>query len=130
MWEAMDFAGKLAKVSTMDPTVLPAKDLLRMATIEGAMAMKLDDQIGSLEPGKRADLVAVDLVRAGTQPVWDLFSTLVYTVKESDVSLTMVEGRVLWDGKRVTSLDEAKVIRDAREWREKIAATLATPAAK
>ena len=129
MWEAMDFAGKLAKVSTMDPTVLPAKDLLRMATIEGARAMKLDDRIGSLEPGKRADLVAVDLVRAGTQPVWDLFSTLVYTVKESDVSLTMVEGRVLWDGKRVTSLDEAKVIQDAREWREKIAASLAAPAA-
>src|SRR5664279_2238333 len=128
MWEAMDFAGKLAKVSTMDPTVLPAKDLLRMATIEGARAMKLDDRIGSLEPGKRADLVAVDLVRAGTQPVWDLFSTLVYTVKESDVSLTMVEGRVLWDGKRVTSLDEAKVIQDAREWREKIAASLAAAA--
>ena len=64
MWEAMDFAGKLAKVSTMDPTVLPAKDLLRMATIEGARAMKLDDRIGSLEAGKRADLVAVDLVRA------------------------------------------------------------------
>jgi hypothetical protein len=61
--------------------------------------------------------------------VWDLFSTLVYAVKESDVSLTMVEGRVLWDGKRVTSLDEAKVIQDAREWREKIAASLAAPAA-
>jgi len=129
MWEAMDFAGKLAKVSAMDPTVLPARDLLRMATIEGARAMKMDDRIGSLERGKRADLVAVDLVRAGTQPVWDLFSTLVYVVKESDVSLTMVEGRVLWDGKRVTSLDEAKVIRDAEAWRKKIAASLAAPAA-
>ena len=68
MWEAMDFAGKLAKVSTMDPTALPAKDLLRMATIEGARAMKMDDRIGSLEPGKRADLVAVDLSGARTQP--------------------------------------------------------------
>ena len=95
----MDFAGKLAKVSTMDPTALPAKDLLRMATIEGARAMKMDDRIGSLEPGKRADLVAVDLSGARTQPLWDVFSTLVYAVKESDVSLTMVEGRVLWDGR-------------------------------
>lgn len=129
MWEAMDFAGKLAKVSTMDATALPAKDLLRMATIEGARAMKLDDRIGSLEAGKRADLVAVDLVRAGTQPVWDLLSTLVYAVKESDVSLTMVEGRVLWNGTRVTTLDEASVIREAEEWRKRIAASLAAPAA-
>ena len=129
MWEAMDFAGKLAKVSTMDPTALPAKDLLRMATIEGARAMKLDDRIGSLEAGKRADLVAVELGSAGTTPVWDLTSTLVYTVKESDVSLTMVEGKVLWDGRRVTTLDEAKVVRDADAWRKKIAASLATPAA-
>jgi len=129
MWEAMDFAGKLAKVSTMDPTVLPAKDLLRMATIEGARAMKLDEKIGSLEKGKRADLVAVDLVRAGTAPVWDLFSTLVYVVKESDVSLTMVEGRVLWNGTRVTTLDEASVVRDAEVWRKRIAASLAAPAA-
>jgi 5-methylthioadenosine/S-adenosylhomocysteine deaminase len=128
MWEAMDFAGKLAKVSTMDPTALPAKDLLRMATIEGARAMKLDDRIGSLEVGKRADLVAVDLGKARTQPVWDLYSTLVYAAKESDVSLTMVEGRVLWNGTRVTTLDEAKVIRDAEEWHRKIAASLAAPA--
>lgn len=129
MWEAMDFAGKLAKVSTMDPTALPAKDLLRMATIEGARAMKLDGRIGSLEAGKRADLVAVELGGAGTTPVWDLYSTLVYAAKESDVSLTMVEGRVLWDGKRVTTLDEAKVVREAVEWRKKIAASLAAPAA-
>jgi 5-methylthioadenosine/S-adenosylhomocysteine deaminase len=128
MWEAMDFAGKLAKVSTMDPTALPAKDLLRMATIEGARAMKLDGRIGSLEAGKRADLVAVDLGKARTRPVWDLYSTLVYAVKESDVSLTMVEGRVLWDGRRVTTLDEAKVIRDAEEWRRKVAASLAPQA--
>jgi 5-methylthioadenosine/S-adenosylhomocysteine deaminase len=129
MWEAMDFAGKLAKVSTMDPTALPARDLLRMATIEGARAMKLEEKIGSLEAGKRADLVAVDLVRAGTQPIWQLDSTLVYAAKESDVSLTMVEGRVLWDGVRVRTLDEPKVVRDAGEWRKKIAASLAAPAA-
>ena len=129
MWEAMDFAGKLAKVSTMDPTALPAKVLLRMATIEGARAVKMDDRIGSLEPGKRADLVAVDLSGARTQPLWDVFSTLVYAVKERDVSLTMVEGRVLWDGARIATVDEARVVRDAEEWRKRIAASLAASAA-
>jgi 5-methylthioadenosine/S-adenosylhomocysteine deaminase len=130
MWEAMDFAGKLAKVSTMDPTALPAKDLLRMATIEGARAMKMDDRIGSLEAGKRADLVAVDLSGPRTQPLWDVLSTLVYAVKESDVSLTMVEGRVLWDGRTVRTIDAAKTLREAEEWRIRIAASLKEPAAK
>jgi 5-methylthioadenosine/S-adenosylhomocysteine deaminase len=124
MWEAMDFAGKLAKVSTMDPTALPAKSLLRMATIEGARALKMDDRIGSLEEGKRADLVAVDLSSARTQPIWDLFSTLVYAVKESDVSLTMVEGRVLWDGARFLTIDAAQATRLARDWRKRIATSL------
>ncbi len=91
--------------------------------------MKMDDRIGSLEPGKRADLVAVDLSGARTQPLWDVFSTLVYAVKERDVSLTMVEGRVLWDGARIATVDEAKVVRDAEEWRKRIAASLAASAA-
>ena len=130
MWEAMDFAGKLAKVSTMDPTALPARDLLRMATIEGARAMKMDDRIGSLETDKRADLVAVDLSVARTRPLWDVFSTLVYAVKEGDVSLTMVEGRVLWDGRSVRTIDAAKTLREAEEWRRKIAASLSEPVPK
>jgi len=130
MWEAMDFAGKLAKVSTMDPTALPAKELLRMATIEGARAMKMDDRIGSLETGKRADLVAVDLSGARTQPLWDVFSTLVYAVKEGDVSLTMVDGRVLWDGRIVRTVDAAKTLREAEEWRSRIAASLKVTAVK
>ena len=130
MWEAMDFAGKLAKVSTMDPTALPAKELLRMATIEGARAMKMEDRIGSLETGKRADLIAVDLSGARTQPLWDVFSTLVYAVKEGDVSLTMVEGRVLWDGRTVRTVDAAKTLREAEEWRSRIAASLKVTAAR
>jgi 5-methylthioadenosine/S-adenosylhomocysteine deaminase len=130
MWEAMDFAGKLAKVSTMDPTALPAKELLRMATIEGARAMKLDDRIGSLEAGKRADLIAVDLSGPRTRPLWDLFSTLVYAVKEGDVVLTMVEGRVLWDGRTVRTVDAAKTLREAEEWRGRIAESLKGTAAK
>jgi 5-methylthioadenosine/S-adenosylhomocysteine deaminase len=67
----------------------------------------------------------VDLGSSRTSPVWDLYSTLVYAVKASDVSLTMVDGRVLWDGVRVRTLDEAKVVRDADEWRKKVAASLA-----
>jgi len=125
MWEAMDFAGKLAKVSALDPTVLPARELLRMATIEGAKALGLGAVTGSLEVGKAADLIAVDLDAPRTSPVYDVASALVYSAKESDVSLTMVEGRVLWDGARWTTLDAAAAMRDAEQWRAKISASLA-----
>ena len=101
-----------------------------MATIEGARAMKMEDRIGSLETGKCADLIAVDLSGARTQPLWDVFSTLVYAVKEGDVSLTMVEGRVLWDGRTVRTVNAAKTLREAEEWRSRIAASLKGTAAK
>jgi 5-methylthioadenosine/S-adenosylhomocysteine deaminase len=131
MFEAMDFAGKLAKVSTMDPTVLPARELLKMATIEGARALGMEDRIGSIEVGKEADLIAVDLNEPRTRPVYDITSSLVYAAKESDVSLTVVDGSVLWDayGKRWRTLDAMAILKAAAEWREKITKSLAPPPA-
>jgi 5-methylthioadenosine/S-adenosylhomocysteine deaminase len=124
MFEAMDFAGKLAKVSTMDPTALPARELLKMATIEGAKALRLDKKIGSLEVGKAADLIAVDFVEPRTRPIYDVVSTLVYAAKESDVSLTVVDGKVLWDRPKWRTIEPIQVIKAAGEWREKIMKSL------
>lgn len=124
MFDAMDFAGKLAKVSAHDPTALTAPELLRMATIEGAKALGLDRLVGSLEAGKRADLIVVDLEKAHVQPVFDLPSTVVYASRAGDVSLTVVDGKVLWDGVRARTLDEAKVLAAAKVWREKIRKSL------
>ena len=124
MLDAMDFAGKLAKVAALDPTPLTAPELLRMATIDGAKALGLDRLVGSLEPGKRADLIVVDLENAHAQPVFDLPSTVVYASRAGDVSLTVVDGKVLWDGKRVRTLDEAKVLAAAKEWRGKVLKSL------
>ncbi len=130
MWEAMDFAGKLAKVAALDPTVLPARDLLRMATIDGARALGLEKVTGSLEAGKAADLIAVDLSVPRTHPVYDLASALVYSVKESDVSLTVVGGKILWDGARFRSVDAAAAEKTADEWRDRIRKSLGETAAK
>jgi len=124
MFEAMDFAGKLAKVSAMDPTVLPARELLKMATFEGAKALRLDKKIGSLEVGKAADLIAVDLVEPRTRPIYDISSTLVYAAKESDVSLTVVDGKVLWDRPKWRTIEPLQVIKTSGEWREKIMKSL------
>ncbi len=130
MWEAMDFAGKLAKVTALDPTVLPARDLLRMATIEGARALGLERKIGSLEPGKAADLIAVDLNAPRTRPIYDIASALVYSVKESDVSLTVVDGKVLWDGRTWRRADARAALQAAADWRERIQRSLREVPAK
>ena len=129
LFEAMDFAGKLAKVSTSDPTVLPARDLVVAATRSGARALGLGDRIGSIEAGKRADFVAVSTAGAHVQPFTDLYSTLVYSAKASDVTDVWVDGRRLLASGRPTTLDERAVLEVARRWRARVEKSLAAPEA-
>ena len=124
MFEAMDFAGKLAKVSTGDPTVLPAPQIVFAATRGGAAVLGLSDRIGSLAPGKRADIIAVDVRRAHIQPFDDVYSTLVYSVKASDVTDVWVEGRRLLSGGRPLTLDRTAVLAAASRWRQRVRASL------
>jgi 5-methylthioadenosine/S-adenosylhomocysteine deaminase len=130
MFEAMDFAGKLAKVAAADPTVLPAAVLVRAATRGGAEALGLGDRIGSLAPGKRADFIVVGTRNPHVEPAEDVYSTLVYSAKASDVTDVWVEGRRLLAAGRPTTLDEPAILEAARRWRARIRASLAPPAAK
>ncbi len=124
MFEAMDFAGKLAKVSSNDPTVLPAREIVAAATREGARALGLGDRAGSLEPGKRADIVAVETRTAHEEPFEDVYSTLVYSAKTADVTDVWVDGKRLLSNRRCTTLDEKTVIAAAVRWRKKVRSTL------
>jgi 5-methylthioadenosine/S-adenosylhomocysteine deaminase len=124
MFEAMDFAGKLAKVSTGDPTVLPAREILAAATREGARTLGLGDRTGSLEPGKRADIVALDSRTAHEQPFEDVYSTLVYSAKTADVTDVWVDGKHLLAGRRCTTLEEKTVLDAAITWRKKVRESL------
>jgi len=128
MFEAMDFAGKLAKVSTGDPTVLPAREIVAAATREGARALGLGEQTGSLEPGKRADIVAVDTRTAHEEPFEDVYSTLVYSAKTSDVTDVWVDGKPLLANRRCLTLDKKTVLDAAVRWRKKVRGTLTAPA--
>jgi 5-methylthioadenosine/S-adenosylhomocysteine deaminase len=125
MFESMDFAGKLAKVSTGDPTVLSARQLVAAATRGGAAVLGLQNRIGSLEPGKRADFIVVDTRQAHIQPFEDVYSALVYSVKASDVIDVWVEGRHLLTGGRPTTLDARAVLEDANRLRRKVRESLA-----
>jgi 5-methylthioadenosine/S-adenosylhomocysteine deaminase len=114
MFEAMRQAAYLAKLQTMDPRALPAATVVRMATIEGARALGLDAEIGSLEAGKRADLITVSMTSARQTPLYDPLSHLVYVTRGEDVRTTIVNGRVLMRDRRVLTLNEADVLDEAR----------------
>jgi 5-methylthioadenosine/S-adenosylhomocysteine deaminase len=125
MWEEMDTAAKLHKVMSGDPKVVTALEALEMATIRGARALHLDGETGSLETGKRADLLVVDIDDLNQLPLYNVYSQLVYATKAADVRTVVVEGRVLMRDRKLLTLDEESIKRDARAWRERIARSLA-----
>ena len=122
MFEEIDLALKLHKITSGDPKILAARDGVEMATIGGARALHLEDEIGSLEPGKRADLIVLATDAPWAQPLYDVYSHLAYALKGTDVVTTIVNGRVLMEDGRMLTLDTAAVAAHAREYRERIAA--------
>jgi 5-methylthioadenosine/S-adenosylhomocysteine deaminase len=124
LFEEMDLAAKLQKVTTGNPQALPATAALEMATIRGARALGMEKEIGSLEAGKRADMIMVRIDRPNAVPLYDAISQMVYTLKGSDVRDVMVEGRpVVRDG-RILTLNEPQILAKAAEYKAKISASL------
>lgn len=120
LFREMHVAALLAKAVAKDATALPALDVLAMATINGARAMGLGELTGSLEPGKAADLIAVDLSRLGGEPVYHPESQLVYTGADAGVTHVWVDGRLLFRHGQLLSLDSDAVLNRARRWRDRI----------
>ncbi|HEX7957623.1 MAG TPA: amidohydrolase, partial [Pyrinomonadaceae bacterium] len=118
MWEAMDYAAKLHKLSAGDPKVVTAEEALAMATVGGARALHMEGDIGSLEEGKRADLVLVDLDSLHQTPRYSVYSHLVYATKAGDVRTVVIEGRVVMRDRRLLTLDETAIKQKARAIRE------------
>jgi len=124
MFEEMLTAALLAKHGSGDPTVAPAAAVLEMATLGGARALGMEDRIGSLEPGKRADLVVVGLDEPRLHPLYDPVSHLVYAAKGADVRDVVVEGRVIMRDRRVITLDEKAVLAEADRLRDQVRRSL------
>jgi len=114
MFEAMRQASFLAKHVTRDPTAVPAQAALDMATIGGARALHMEQRIGSLAAGKRADLITVSMRTARQTPMYDPISHLVYTTRGDDVRTTIVNGKVLMKERQVRTLNRETVIADAK----------------
>ena len=120
MFGEMQSAALLAKLVSEDATALPASDALAMATINGARALGLEDRIGSLEVGKQADLIAVDLGGPETQPLYNPVSQLVYACNGSQVSHSWIAGQPVLQARALTRIDLPALTARARSWQQKI----------
>jgi 5-methylthioadenosine/S-adenosylhomocysteine deaminase len=124
LMEEMDLAAKLQKLVRNDPQALSAKQSFEMATIGGARVLGMEKEIGSLETGKRADLISIDLDAPNAVPMYDVYSQLVYSLKGSNVIDVIVNGREVVRDKRCLTLDQKVVVDRARDYGMKVAASL------
>ena len=124
MWEEMRLASFLQKVEQMNPEVLSATEVLTMATRGGAAAIGLGDSVGSLEPGKRADLIQVAFEDVHHVPTYDIISHLVYVTDEQDVATVIVDGKILMKDRELLTIDTGRVRTEATELAARIQAAL------
>ncbi len=122
----MDSAAKLAKVHRLDPTALDAVTVMRMGTIEGARALGMDHLIGSIEVGKKADIIVVDTDRPHLTPLYNPYSQLVYAATGADVCHTMINGEVLMRDRQLQTLDLSEVLAEARVQAKRVMAWVKT----
>lgn len=127
MFEAVRQAALLHKLETRDPRTLAAEVALAMATIDGARALGMADRIGSIEPGKRADLIVVEMLSPRQTPMYDPISHLVYATHGDDVRTTIVEGKIVMRDRKVLTLDERAVLAEARKMAGTVRAAVGQP---
>jgi len=114
MFEEMKTAALLQKIRYMDPTVLPAQQVVGMATMDGAKALGLEKTVGSLEVGKKADIILIDFRKPHLTPLHDPYANIVYSAQGSDVDTVIVNGKILMEERKVETLDELEVMQKAQ----------------
>ncbi len=127
LMEEMDLAAKLAKITKMDPLALNAKAVVEMATIDGARALHMEKEIGSLEAGKKADIILISLDEPNAVPMYDIYAQLAYALKGSDVETVVIGGKVVMRDRKLLTVNEEAAIAKAREYKKTIAASLGLP---
>ncbi len=120
MFEEIKAATWLQKVDYGDPTILSAQEVLRLATIEGAKLLQIDDQVGTLQVGKKADMILIDMKKPHLQPIHHLESLLAYSVTGADVDTTIVNGRILMKHRRLLTIKEEELYRQVTERAKRI----------
>jgi 5-methylthioadenosine/S-adenosylhomocysteine deaminase len=124
LMEEIDLAAKLAKISKMNPLALNALAVVEMATIDGAKALHMENEIGSLDKGKKADLILIGLDEPNAVPMYEIYAQIAYALKGSDVQTVMIGGRVVMRDRKLLTVNEAEAIAKAREYKKTVAASL------
>jgi 5-methylthioadenosine/S-adenosylhomocysteine deaminase len=124
MVEEAASAARLQKITRGDPKALSARDVLEMATLGGARALGMEDRIGTIEPGKRADVIVIDLQQPKSQPVYSVESAIVYAASGSSVVTTICDGKVLMRNRKVLTVDVPAAVAKAKEYRDKVRKSL------
>jgi len=121
LFQEMDLAAKLQKISNMEPTHMDARTVLKMATSQGARVLGLEREIGTIEKGKKADLIVVDTNRPHLVPLYHPVSNLVYSANGADVRDVIVDGRILMKERKFQTLDAEEIMAKVREFARRIA---------
>jgi 5-methylthioadenosine/S-adenosylhomocysteine deaminase len=124
LMEEIDLAAKLAKISKMNPLALNAKSVVEMATIDGARALHMEKEIGSLEAGKKADLVLISLNEPNAVPMYEIYAQIAYSLKGSDVATVIIGGKIVMQDHLLLTVDERKVMEKAREYGKSVKSSL------
>jgi 5-methylthioadenosine/S-adenosylhomocysteine deaminase len=124
LMEEIDLAAKLAKISKMDPLALNAKSVVEMATIDGARALHMEKEIGSLEAGKKADLILISLNEPNAVPMYEVYAQIAYSLKGSDVATVIIGGKIVMQSHLLLTVDEHKVLEKAREYGKSVKSSL------
>jgi 5-methylthioadenosine/S-adenosylhomocysteine deaminase len=125
LFQEMNIAAKLQKVTRMDPRALPARQVVEMATIGGARALHLDKQIGSLETGKQADIVLIGTGATHSTPMYNVYSQLVYALNAHDVRTVVIAGKIVMENREMRTMDKPGILAKAHEYQRRISASLA-----
>ena len=115
MFETLKIAALLQKLAYQNPTVMPAYEVLKMATINGAKALGIGESMGSLEVGKKADIVLIDLSKPHLKPLHNIYANIVYSAHGSDVDTVIVDGKILMENRQVKTLDEQAIMEKAEK---------------
>lgn len=120
MFEEIKAAAWLQKNKTGDPTSLTAYEVLKMATIEGARTLGLDREIGTLEPGKKADIIIIDMDKPHLYPQNDIFALLAYSANGADVDTVIIDGEIIMQGRQIQPFDEKEVMQRAQDCADRV----------
>jgi 5-methylthioadenosine/S-adenosylhomocysteine deaminase len=115
LFREMDAAAKIHKVTQLDPTVMSAETVVRMATLNGARLLGLDHLIGSIEVGKQADIIIIDMNQPHLTPLYNPYSQLVYAARGADVITSIINGKIVMENRRLLTIDLAAVMNSVRE---------------